>query len=110
MSEPETCRNGHPRTVESTYVYPNGRRECIECRRARWRRWWHANYGGEYAERHRQRYRERYFGDPEFRDRVLDRNLKRYNARANEKDDEAIRLIVEANPWLADIRQLIGYI
>lgn len=28
-----TCRNGHPRTPENTYVYPSGKQECRACRK-----------------------------------------------------------------------------
>lgn len=33
LPEAATCRNGHPRTPENTYVRPDGERECRECRR-----------------------------------------------------------------------------
>jgi ssDNA-binding Zn-finger/Zn-ribbon topoisomerase 1 len=33
-----TCRNGHPRTPENTYVRPNGERECRICRQLARRR------------------------------------------------------------------------
>jgi hypothetical protein len=36
VAEPEiadTCRNGHPRTPESTYTRSDGRSECKECKR-----------------------------------------------------------------------------
>lgn len=29
-----TCRRGHPRTPETTYVFPNGKRQCRICIRA----------------------------------------------------------------------------
>jgi ssDNA-binding Zn-finger/Zn-ribbon topoisomerase 1 len=29
----EKCRNGHPRTVENTYIRPDGSRECRVCKR-----------------------------------------------------------------------------
>lgn len=31
---PDTCRNGHPRTPENTYVRASGKRECLMCKRA----------------------------------------------------------------------------
>jgi hypothetical protein len=31
---PDTCRNGHPRTPESTYTRADGRFECKECKKA----------------------------------------------------------------------------
>jgi hypothetical protein len=31
------CPRGHPYTSENTYVYPDGRRGCRTCSRARWR-------------------------------------------------------------------------
>lgn len=31
------CRRGHPWTPESTYRRPDGRRECLVCKQARWR-------------------------------------------------------------------------
>lgn len=34
-----TCRNGHPRTPQTTYHYPDGKRECRTCRREAVRRW-----------------------------------------------------------------------
>jgi ssDNA-binding Zn-finger/Zn-ribbon topoisomerase 1 len=32
-SQVETCRNGHPRTPDNTYVRPDGERECRICRK-----------------------------------------------------------------------------
>lgn len=29
-----TCKHGHTRTPENTYIYPNGKRQCVGCRRA----------------------------------------------------------------------------
>lgn len=40
----EICRRGHPRTPETTYVFPSGKRQCRVCIRAakasvnQWRR------------------------------------------------------------------------
>lgn len=33
----DRCYVGHEMTPENTYFYPDGRRDCRECSRARWR-------------------------------------------------------------------------
>lgn len=41
LTREESCNRGHLRTEESTYIRPNGDRECRECRKlyvANWRR------------------------------------------------------------------------
>ena len=38
MTAADTCRKGHPRTAENTYIDPAGRRHCRVCQRANWTR------------------------------------------------------------------------
>lgn len=33
------CRKGHKRTKRNTYIRPNGRRECLDCKRSAWQSW-----------------------------------------------------------------------
>ena len=33
MRRDDTCRRGHPRTPENTFIYKNGDRECRPCRK-----------------------------------------------------------------------------
>jgi hypothetical protein len=59
----ETCRRGHPRTPENTYVWSNGKRGCLLCKRETDRRY-RARHPGGSTERTRK-----YRSDPEKRDR-----------------------------------------
>lgn len=33
------CQRGHPWTKENTYIEPNGKRRCLECKRQRMKNW-----------------------------------------------------------------------
>lgn len=33
------CRKGHKRTKKNTYVRPNGKRECLDCKAGTWAAW-----------------------------------------------------------------------
>jgi 5-methylcytosine-specific restriction endonuclease McrA len=42
---PATCGKGHPYTPENTYIKRSGVRQCRECARAGWRRYYWRRWG-----------------------------------------------------------------
>lgn len=88
------CHRGHPFTEENTQVGPDGRRNCRTCRRHRQHRYWTRKYRDpEFRERflayQRRRY-ERYMQSPEGRWKRrkgwITQSLKRRQRKQGERD------------------------
>lgn len=78
------CKEGHAFTSTNTYVDPQGRRNCITCRRANYQNYYDGN-GGEVAREYAKLRMRELRKDPAYREYKNARERERYIRRQAEK-------------------------